>query len=172
MIRFLGICLIISSTSAWGMLAAEQYRNQYRQLQYLQRLLYRLRSEILYSRAFLSEAFRNIAAYQEEPYSGWLLDMSCQLEQRQGIRLSAIWKMQTQKHLWDVGLPEIVREKLLHLGEQLGSADIDMQVRILDLYLGEMEHIMEDMRGEQKTRIKLYHCMGVMSGLLISILLI
>lgn len=172
MVKLLGACLVIFSTSAWGMLAAKEFRNQYCQMQHLQRIFYRLRSEILYSRAFLAEAFRNIAPYQEEPYSEWLFEMSCQMEKRQGIRLSEIWKIQTKRYLSNSGLPDAGMEKLIHLGEQMGSADIDMQVRILDLYLEEMEHMMEEMQMEQKTKIKLYHCMGVLSGLFISILLI
>ena len=172
MIKVTGACLIIAATSLWGMLAAEHVRNQSVQMQYLKKLIYRLRSEILYARAFLSEAFRNIAGSSEGPYAGWLLSMSHDLECRQGVRLSEIWEMKTCQYLKSAGLPEPVYQRLLGLGGQLGNADVEMQIRILDLYLEELEHTMEEIRKEQRSKIKLYHCMGVMSGIFLTILLI
>ena len=172
MIKMAGASLIIAATSLWGMLAADRVRNQSAQMQYLKKIIYRLRSETLYARAFLSEAFRNIAETSEEPYSGWPLFMSQELEQRQGVRFSQVWETGTLQKLKTADLPEPVCQRLLGLGGQLGNADVEMQVRILDLFLEELEHTMEEMREEQKSKIKLYHCMGVMSGIFLTILLI
>ena len=41
-------------------------------------------------------------------------------------------------------------ESLIRLGSELGTIDIEMQVKTLDLYLEQMEQKMEDMRTEQK----------------------
>ncbi len=40
----------------------------------------------------------------------------------------------------------------IRLGGELGTIDIEMQVRTLDLYLEQMEQKMEDMRTEQKEK--------------------
>lgn len=63
-------------------------------------------------------------------------------------------------------------DKLINLGGQLGVADIEMQVKTLDLYLEEMSLSMEEMRGGMKAKVRLCHCLGVMSGIFITVLLI
>ena len=50
LLRAAGGILVITATSAGGILAAERIRNQYEQLKYLQKLICLLRSEILYAR--------------------------------------------------------------------------------------------------------------------------
>ena len=57
------------------------------------------------------------------------------------------------------------------MGSQLGIADVEMQVKALELYLTQLSESMEDIREEIKTKVRLYHCLGVMSGMLIVILL-
>ena len=58
------------------------------------------------------------------------------------------------------------------LGSELGTIDIEMQVKTLDLYLEQMEQKMEDMRTEQKERIRLYQCVGVTGGIFLAIILL
>ena len=47
-----------------------------------------------------------------------------------------------------------------------------MQVKILELYLTRLELSMEEMQGEMKSKVRLCHCLGIMSGILIVILLL
>ena len=55
LLRAAGGILVITATSAGGILAAERIRNQYEQLKYLQKLICLLRSEILYARSYLGD---------------------------------------------------------------------------------------------------------------------
>ena len=77
-----------------------------------------------------------------------------------------------RSYLGASGLPEEELDKLINLGGQLGVADIEMQVKTLDLYLEEMSLSMEEMRGGMKAKVRLCHCLGVMSGIFITVLLI
>ena len=52
LLKTMGGVLVIAATSMWGHAAAERVKNSYDQLQYLQKLLYLLRSEILYARSY------------------------------------------------------------------------------------------------------------------------
>ena len=47
-----------------------------------------------------------------------------------------------------------------------------MQIKTLDLYLEEIRLSMEEMREEMRTKIRLCHCLGVMSGIFITVLLL
>ena len=94
------------------------------------------------------------------------------LENRQGTSLSGIWEEETRRYLAETGIPQDIMESLIRLGSELGTIDIEMQVRTLDLYLEQMEQKMEDMRTEQKERIRLYQCVGVTGGIFLAIILL
>ena len=84
--------LIIGHRHSAGMSAADRVRQQYEEMRELQTLLYALRSEILYARACLGEAFLKIGRDAGEPYRGWMMEMSRKMERRQDRMLSVIWK--------------------------------------------------------------------------------
>ena len=49
---------------------------------------------------------------------------------------------------------------------------MEAQIRSLDLYLEELKKSMEEKMEGMKTRIRLCHCLGVMSGIFLTILLV
>ena len=143
--------MVILAGSGWGMLQAAKIEECYRQMRYLRKLIFRIRSEIRYSRRVLPEAFLSVGSEAQEPYKMWLLS----LYERPVI-----------------GIPQDMLESLIRLGGELGTIDIEMQVRTLDLYLEQMEQKMEDMRTEQKEKIRLYQCIGVTGGVFLAIILL
>ena len=150
--------MVILAGSGWGMLQAAKIEECYRQMRYLRKLIFRIRSEIRYSRRVLPEAFLSVGSEAQEPYKMWLLSLYERLENRQGTSLAGIWEEETRTHLPVIGIPQDMLESLIRLGGELGTIDIEMQVRTLDLYLEQMEQKMEDMRTEQKEKIRLYQC--------------
>ena len=72
----------------------------------------------------------------------------------------------------DTGLEQEEKDKLSEIGKRLGNADMEAQIRSLDLYLEELKKSMEEKREGMKTRIRLCHCLGVMSGIFLTILLV
>ena len=170
--KIIGICLIIGATSAGGIGAADKIRNQYEQLRYLKKLILLLRGEIQYARSYLGEAFRQIGCSVRTPYKEWLLAMCEEMEGRNGGTFAQIWEEKGREYLWDCGLPKEALERLLWFGNELGSADAGMQVKTLDLWLEEITLSMEEMREGMRTRIRLCHCLGIMSGIFITILLL
>ncbi|MGF0034099.1 stage III sporulation protein AB [Bariatricus sp. SGI.154] len=172
LLKITGALLIVGATSWGGIIAAARLQNQYAQMQYLQRLIYRLKSEIQYANSYLGEAFRQIGSNSVEPYRRWMFALSEQMERRNGHVFADIWEENVREYLDGSGLPEDTLERLLRLGGQLGIADIEMQVKLLELYLEELKLAMEEMREGMKSKIRLYHCLGVMSGIFVTVLLI
>ena len=140
--------MVILAGSGWGMLQAAKIEECYRQMRYLRKLIFRIRSEVRYSRRVLPEAFLSVGSEAQEPYKMWLLSLYERLENRQGTSLAGIWEEETRTHLPVIGIPQDMLESLIRLGGELGTIDIEMQVRTLDLYLEQMEQKMEDMRTE------------------------
>lgn len=168
----IGLCMVIGAASAGGVLAAQSVRLGYERLRSLKRIMGQLRSEIQYARAYLGEAFRRIGASAESPYKEWLLAMAGQLEERCGRSFAKIWEEQTLECLKDSGLSGEAVERLACFGSQLGAADVRLQAEALDMYQKEIGLAMEEMRGEMRMKIRLCHCLGVMSGIFAAILLI
>lgn len=172
MLKILGSLCIIVSTILWGAAAARQLGKNYEHMRMLEQLLNRLRNEIRYSRSSLREVFAKIGLDFDGPFQQWMHQMNQRMQQKEGESFSAIWKETVEKCLSDCGIPERDRERLLEIGRQLGDADLDGQIRAIELYLEELKHSMEDMRTELKSKEKLCHCLGVMSGIFIVILLL
>ena len=127
MLKLAGSLLIIGATTLWGMAAAEGLRDQYEQMRLLQSLLYALRSEILYARSYLEEAFAKIGETAPEPYRGWLLGMSEIMRQKSGVPFCQIWSRGIQESLRESGLEQEEKDKLSEIGKRLGNADMEAQ---------------------------------------------
>ena len=123
-------------------------------------------------RAYLGEAFWQIGQKARSPYREWLIGLCSQMEKEQSGTFASMWEEGTKAGLKASGLPEGEILRLAAFGNQLGIADVEMQVKTLDLYLEELRISMEEMREEMRTKIRLCHCLGVMSGIFITVLLI
>jgi len=150
---------------------AEKVKNQLEHMKYLQRIISLLQSEIRYSRDFLGEIFENIGQGAKEPYKSWLLEMSERTNTFSGDSLEDIWKNSTERNLKILELPFCELEALKSLGNQLGYADIQVQMRLLDLYQEHLENTIREVHDQVQTKVRLYHCLGVMSGLFVAVLL-
>lgn len=163
--------MIVGTTSIWGIREASKAKNQLENMKYLQRIICLIQSEIRYSRAFLGEIFCNIGQGVKEPYKSWLLEMSEKTSTFSGECFEDIWKESINKNLKELDFPEQELESLKSLGNQIGYADIQVQMRLLDLYLEHLDRTIREVHEQVQTKVKLYHCLGVMSGLFLSVLL-
>lgn len=140
-------------------------------LKYLQKIFTLIQSEIRYSRTYLGEIFYEIGEKEKEPYRSWLIDVSEKLNEFTGERFEDIWKESICRNLNNLSLQEPDLEILKNVGTQLGFSDINAQIRLIDLYLEQLERSIKEVHEQIQTKVRLYHCMGVMSGLFIIILL-
>lgn len=171
MMKMAGALLITGTTSLWGIKEASKVKNQLKHMKCLQKIICLIQSEIRYSKAYLGEIFWKIGQSAEEPYKSWLLEMSKKANTFSGESFEDIWKGSVEKNLKILELPVCELEALKSLGNQLGYADVQIQVKLLDIYLEHLEYTISEVQEEIKGKTRLYHCLGVMSGLLISIVL-
>ena len=90
MTKIIGSLLIISATSLWGVRMANGFKDEYRQIQYIQKILWQIKSRIGYTRADLGEVFLQVARELREPYKSWLMDISLELERNDGRLASTL----------------------------------------------------------------------------------
>ena len=170
--KCIGAILIIIATTGWGMCQAWKVEECYGQMCYLRKLMFRLRSELQYSRQMLPEALLMTGKDAKEPYRSWLLSLYERLRKRQGTSLAIIWEEEVKIHLSYTEIPEEILEKLERLGSELGTIDLQMQIRILDLYIENLEQQMEELHAEEKERIRLYRYIGTAAGIFLAIVLL
>ncbi len=156
----------------WGMEKSKQLKLRCWQMRKLQKILYRIQSEIRYSRSFLGEIFYQIGIEEESPYKDWLLYMSEKADTYDGNSLDTIWRNGIERYLQRLNLSQSGIDNLKSLGNQIGFADVQVQIRFLDLYLNSLENEIKELQEQMVTKVKLYHCLGLMSGLLVSVLLL
>ena len=171
MMKMVGAFFVVGATSIWGMAEASRVRKQLEHMKYLQRIISLIQSEIRYSRSFLGEIFWNIGHQAKEPFKSWLLEMSEQVNAYTGECFEEIWKEGIQRNLKVLELPKRETEALESLGNQLGYADVQVQMKLLDLYQEHLERTIREVHEQVRTKVRLYHCLGVMSGLFVTVLL-
>lgn len=172
LIKLSGCLLVIAATTLAGIVYAGSIQEQYRQMKYLQRIVYMIESEIRYAHTYLGEIFLHVSRRVQEPYKSWLLAMERKMGQVDSGAFDAIWGQAVEKNLRCSGLPWKELERLAQLGGQLGVMDLNLSLRVLSLYQEQLGLSMEEMREGMRTKVRLCHCLGVMSGLLVAVLLL
>lgn len=172
MIKAMGSGLVLAATIWMGMHRAENIRDEYRQMRYLWKLVCVLEGEIAYSHIHLADIFSNLAQRAKEPYRSWLTSLCRELESQEAPRFGTIWEESVKGFLGQTNLPSRELERFSELGNQLGIYDRDLQLTILKEYKRQLQANTYEMQGEMKNRIRLCHCLGVMSGVMISVLLL
>lgn len=172
LLKISGCLLVIAATTLTGITRADKIQEQYRQMRVLQRLLYMLESEIRYAHTHLGEIFLRVSRRVKEPYRDWLLYMEKRMGQTDSGTFETIWRQAVTANLSRSGLPAREVDRLSQLGAQLGVMDLELQLRVLSLYQEQLSLNMEEVRQEMRTKIRLCHCLGVMGGLLVAVLLL
>lgn len=164
--------MIIAGTTLMGLRAADRIQEEYRQMQYLQQIIYMLISEIRYERAYLAEAFLHIKAQARKPYSDWLDGMSRSMHSREEGTFSDIWENGVRTYLAQCALPEEEKGRLGALGGRLGAADMEMQIKTLELYQEQLDLSMSEKREGMRTKMRLCRCLGITGGIFLTVLLV
>ena len=168
--KIIGCFLILLTTTIAGFRKADDYRNEYRQMCYVQRLLQILEGEIRYSHTHLQEIFEKMARQSMTPYKQWLYYLSQNIANEEKT-FECIWSDSIEGYLRESGLPKTERKLLAEFGDQLGIFDRDLQIQMLQLYRKEYELRIADVQSNLKEKVKLCQYMGIASGILTIILL-
>lgn len=172
MLKAAGSILVIVSTTFYGMQRAFRLQEQYREMEYLEQLFYQIQSEIRYARNPLDEIMARVGTTAVQPYRTWLQELGKMLKRRDGAVFQELWKTSIETYLGASLLPEREICRLMGLGERMGLMDMEMQIKALELYLNQLSVSMRETREGMKSKVRLCHCLGVMGGMMIVILLL
>ncbi len=170
--KLLGAVFVIFSTGCIGFQCAQKLQDRVKDLYMIKKILAMLMGEIQYANSTFEEAFASIAARVEEPWKGFMSGMSERLGELSGQPFAQIWKEQVDKQLKRTALAVADRQELCALGEHLGYLDAAMQLGTIKLYLEQLEIKLAQLNEENGKKKKLYQYLGVMGGILITIVML
>ena len=131
-----------------------------------------LKSEIRYTKSPLPEAFGRIARRIGTPYDIWLMQLSRMLARKDQGNFASVWKRSVERYITESRLKKEDFEELKAFGRYMGYQDEEMQIWSIDLYLTRLDEKIAAERETLAQKKRLCHCLGVMSGMFLTVILL
>ena len=127
--------------------------------------------EISYTRTPLKEAFLQIAAQNKEPFSSFLKKAAEEMEGNEES-MGSFWNRLVDREAESFLFTKEELGLLKRAGENFGYLDGQMQLKNLELYIGQAEVLIRKSQEELRDKKKVYGTLSLMCGLFLIILLI
>lgn len=170
--KIVGVILVLMASGGIGVAKGLDLQKYLKELEQLKQVFWMLRREIQYTKAPFSEAFSRIGRRTGGVFGEWMLFLARQLEGRAGLTFFQLWTDSIDCCLEKSKLKKKDRELLKETGMQMGYLDEKMQIGTIDLYLEQLELVIQRTRAETETKRRLCNCLGVMGGIFLVIILI
>lgn len=170
-IRLAGAALVLSACSGMGFFFAGQWGERLKNMEYLKKLMFLLKGEIVYAHSPLTEGFERTGEKGGGEIGNLFLRVARRLNRQQGEPFYTIWQEEIDALPKSCCLKEEDRQSLKGLGEHLGYLDLEMQERTILLYLEQMDLTIGYLREHKQERRRLYTSLGIMGGIFLTILM-
>lgn len=172
-LRWIGVLCVIGGSTSVGFQYAADKRRRLEELKYARKVLSLFRGEIQYHHASLPEAFLALGNHVKEPYAEFLTCFGRTLEERRGQPFLDLYEDVMEKTLKKkTSLNGHDLERLSMFAGQLGYLDVKSQIAQTDYFMEQISHTIEEEEENYKKNGRLYRCLGVMGGLIISLILV
>lgn len=173
LIKCLGILMILASSCGIGFRLSSDLKLRMEELKSLKKIILMLRGEIKYNNSTMSEAFETISnRIEDEPYHTFFKESCMELNKLSGQTFIEIWKDMIDKNLKTTKISKKDKERFKSLGDNLGYLDKEMQLSTIDLYLENLEYEIDEGSKNMNTNSRLYKCLGIMGGVLVTLLIV
>lgn len=172
MLRIVGaVCIILGSTGI-GFWYRQRLYAAIGHLRSMKQILEFFMSEIRYGKATLPECCKKAGERMEEPYRGALLEIYEKMEAYDGSSFSEKWISCMTAALADVPITQ--KEKEIFLGFSAGSriSDNHMQLQAAAGYRDMLESSIKSREEEVQKQGRMAAGLGIMGGLLLTVILI
>lgn len=171
-IKIIGVILILASSAGIGFHLSDDFVKRVEECKTLKKIILMLRGEIKYNNATMAEAFETIGSRVDNPYHDFFMEAAIELNNLSGQTFLEIWKQTIDKKLKETKLNKKDMERFRNLGENLGYLDKEMQLSTIDLYLEHLELEIEEGNRSMNSNSRLYKCLGIMGGVLVTLIIV
>ncbi len=172
MIRFLGFSGILIGCCCCGLCIVRDRGRYVEECRQWLILLKMMENEIAFQKSPLPEICIRISGRLPEEKKNFLKRVGTEMQKNGGETLGEIWSREIRPLFRKFSLQQEIRERLTALGDSLCFEDEAMQRRVILDLEKELEEHMEKERQLNGSKNRLTLCMGVMCGILITILLL
>jgi stage III sporulation protein AB len=152
----------------YSYLVKERFLNSER----IRKALICLRGEIQFGRTPMPEALSSVARHTTGNISEFFYEVSRELRSGRGSSFAVIWQEKTERYLEGKCIQKEDVTELKELGQTLGYLDSVMQVNTLNLYLERMQETLIRQNKEKQDKVRLYNLLGIIGGIMITIIII
>lgn len=172
LIKITGIIIVIFSTSSYGMLLCRDIKLRLMELKELKKIMFLLKGEIEFGKTPLLEAAANITVRCETVFAKAMKNLAdCNMDIKKET-IDFLWKKSFSDIIPQCHLSKNEKERILSLGDCMGLKDSKTQLMAIDSYMDELENSIKELEKVMPSKIKLYRSLGVMCGIVISIIMI
>lgn len=171
-LRPLGAALIVAGCSGIGFWYRQRLKEALYQLRYMCRLLEQFQSEVRYGKATLPECCKRLGERADAPYGEALCAVYRETERHTGKSFYEVWLEQLGQAL--AGLPLTREEKgfFLEFPKSMGLSDHCLQLRTIEQYRELLYSAVRVREEKMEQQGRLAAGLGIMSGLLLTVLLL
>ncbi len=170
--KIIGIVLVVFATTSYGIAMGRDIKARLMELKELKKIIFLLKGEISFGHTPLLEAFDNISRRSKEPFKSIISSFVKYGQESVKKPFSEIWNTGINEKLKKTHLTREEQQKVLDLGNELGLNDIKTQQNAIDSFATELDMDIEQLAGVVPGRVRLYHSMGIMLGIVIAIIMI
>lgn len=172
LLKITGIAIVVFSTSSYGMLLCKDIRLRLTELKELKKIMFLLKGEIEFGKTPLLEAAKNIAIRCDTVFAMALKKLAACSDDVKKETIDRLWKKSFLGIMPQCHLTKNEKERILSLGDCMGLKDSKTQLTAIDSYMDELAHSINELEKTMPSKIKLYRSLGVMSGIVISIIMV
>lgn len=168
--KIIGAVFVLFASGGIGFLYARELMRRNKEIEELCRLLKMILGDIRYMRSTLPEAIARAKKRHGGSYQLFLCEVEECLQEASGTTFSQIWEMSMKRGLRTGALNEEDKQKLIHFGESISSADRETIILHFEQYIDELQQINQELKRTVKDKVKLYRSLGVLSGIFLIVL--
>lgn len=173
MLKLISTLLVISGTFGMGLVYKNRLKLRIAALEEMERMFAILESEIQYHKGTLDEICRNTVGKMKAPFDAFLEGIIERVQLNNGRSFQGIWT-EAMKEWKSHPLEYLKEEDYLLLDWMNGSEtmfqDESMLIQYLELQKEKVRNKREALQAERSAKEKLYISVGIMSGVMLSIL--
>ncbi|MEW9093692.1 MAG: stage III sporulation protein SpoIIIAB [Clostridiaceae bacterium] len=172
MLKVIGSLMVIISTTLSGILYGGNFKKRTHQLKELQRCIYQLQNEIVYTYTPLPQAFSNISKKSVYPINNFFDSISklLYLNKVNNVYDGFQKAYEEVKDILNFTKEDI--NILFNFGKSLGESDIEGQKKVFALSLDNIKNQIEEAEILMKKNVKMYRFLGFSIGMMIVIIFI
>lgn len=170
--KFIGSLLVIISTTVAGFILGEKFKKRTSQLKEMERAIYQLQNEIIYTHTALPEAFLKVHEKSSFPLNEFFKIVSHMLYFNEVDSVYEGFKASLKKMKNPLDINKEDMNVILSLGKTLGESDIEGQKRMFALTLENLKKQIAEAEILMKKNVKMYRYLGFTLGTMIVIMFI